>query len=128
MKDFVVDNFSEPASWIAVASGKAEIKITREPGTSGPALRLDFDFEGGGGFVGVRKNFAFRLPEAFAFSFQVRGKAPNNKFEFKLADTSGKNVWRWQQDAFDFRNESRELFLKSSEIEFAWGPAGGGAL
>ena len=128
IKDRIVDDFSEAASWLAVASGQAELKLTSEPGTNGPALRLDFDFKGGGGFIGARKEFALRLPEAYAFSFRVRGAAPKNKFEFKLADPSGKNVWRWQEEAFDFRRESRTLFLKSSEIEFAWGPAGGGTL
>jgi len=128
IKDGIVDDFSEAESWLAVASGQAELKITSEPGTNGQALRLDFDFKGGGGFIGARKEFAFRLPEAYAFSFRVRGAAPKNKFEFKLADPGGRNVWRWQEDAFDFRRELRALFLKSSEIEFAWGPAGSGTL
>ena len=124
IKDGIVDDFSEAASWLAVASGQAKLKLTSEPGTNGRALRLDFDFKGGGGFVGARKDFALRLPEAYAFSFRVRGAAPRNKLEFKLADPGGRNVWRWQEDAFDFRSEPRALFLKSSEIEFAWGPAG----
>ena len=124
----MVDDFSEAASWLAVASGQAELKLTSEPGTKGRALRLDFDFKGGGGFIGARKDFALKLPEAYAFSFQVRGAAPKNKLEFKLADLSGKNVWRWQEEAFNFQSEPRVLFLKSSEMEFAWGPAGGGTL
>jgi hypothetical protein len=128
MNDCIVDDFSDAASWLAVASGQAKLKLTSEPGTHGRALRLDFDFKGGGGFIGARKDFALRLPEAYAFSFRVRGAAPKNKFEFKLADPSGKNVWRWQDEAFDFRRESRALFLKSSEMDFAWGPAGGGTL
>jgi len=123
-----VDDFSDAASWLAFASGQAKLKLTSEPGANGPALRLDFDFKGGGGFVGARKEFGFRLPEAYAFSFQVRGAAPKNKFEFKLADPTNKNVWRWQEDAFDFQLAPREIFLKSSALEFAWGPAGGGTL
>ena len=86
IKDGIVDDFSEAASWLAVASGQAELKLTSEPGTNGTALRLDFDFKGGGGFVGARKVFALRLPEAYAFSFRVRGVAPKNKLEFKLVD------------------------------------------
>src|SRR6478736_4381819 len=128
MKDCVVDDFSDAASWLAGASGQAQLKLTSETGTFGRALRLDFDFKDGGGFIGARKDFALRLPEAYAFSFRIRGAAPKNKFEFKLADLSGKNVWRWQEDAFHFQNESRVLFIKSSEMEFAWGPAGGGTL
>src|SRR3974390_67761 len=125
MKDRIVDDFSETGSWLPGASGQAELKLSSEPGTNGRALRLDFDFKGGGGFIGARKEFALKLPEAYAFSFQVRGAALKNKLEFKLADPSGRNVWRWQEEAFDFRPKPRALFLKSSEIEFAWGPAGG---
>lgn len=128
MKDQNIDDFSDPASWLAVASGQAELRITSEPTSRGRALRLDFDFKGGGGFVVARKEFSMAMPEAYAFSFRVHGAAPRNKLEFKMADPSGTNVWRWQQDAFDFRRGSRELFLKSSQIEFAWGPAGGGTL
>ena len=124
----VVDDFSDPSSWLGVASGQAKVKISSEPAGNGRALRLDFDFKGGGGFVGARKDFAMRLPEAYAFSFRARGVAPKNKFEFKLADSSGKNVWRWQDEAFDFKRAPRELFIKSSQMDFAWGPAGGGTL
>lgn len=128
MNQRIVDDFSDPGSWLAVASGEAELKLSSERGARGQALRMDFDFKGGGGFVVARREFLMRLPEAYAFSFRVRGSAPRNKLEFKLADPSGRNVWRWQEDAFDFRREPRELFLKSSQIEFAWGPAGGGTL
>lgn len=123
-----VDDFSNAGSWLAVASGEAELKLTSEPGAHGRALRMDFDFKGGGGFVVARKEIPMRLPETYAFAFHVRGAAPRNKLEFKLADPDGRNVWRWQEDAFDFHREPRELFLKSSQIEFAWGPAGGGTL
>ena len=128
MKDCVVDDFSAAASWLAVASGQAQLKLTSEPGPHGRALRLDFDFKGGGGFIGVRKEFALRLPESYAFSFRIRGVAPRNKLEFKLADPSGKNVWRWQEETFHFQPKSRALLIKSSAMEFAWGPAGGGTL
>lgn len=128
MNDQSFDDFSDAASWLAFASGQAKLKLTSEPGPNGSALRLDFDFKGGGGFVGIRKEFLSRLPEAYAFSFQVRGAAPKNKLEFKLADPSNKNVWRWQEEAFDFQRKPRKIFLKSSALEFAWGPAGGGTL
>lgn len=127
-KTQMVDDFANAESWQAIASGQAEMKIRREKTESGFALRLDFDFKGGGGFVVARKEFAMRLPDAFAFSFGVRGAAPANKFEFKLADPGGRNVWRWQEDAFDFKSSIRPLWIKSSQIEFAWGPAGGGTI
>lgn len=128
MKDQVIDDFSDAGSWLPVASGQAELKITSEPCGDGHALRLDFDFKGGGGFVVARKEFSLALPEAYAFSFGVRGSAPKNKLEFKLADPSGKNVWRWQEENFDFPRKARAISLRSSQIDFAWGPAGGGTL
>lgn len=38
--------------------------------------------------------FARRLPTSWAFRFLVRGAAPANKFEFKLADPSGQPLPR----------------------------------
>lgn len=91
-------------------------------------MRLDFDFHGGGGFVVARKELSRRMPTDYAFAFRVRGRAPKNKLEFKLVDPSGKNVWRWQEEDFDFREQPRELHLHGSGINFAWGPAGGGTI
>lgn len=124
----LVDDFADAESWQPIASGQAEIRIGHEVTLSGNAMRLDFDFRKGGGFVVARKALNMRLPEAFSFSFQVRGSAPANKLEFKLADTSGRNVWRWQEDAFDFGSKPRAILIKSSQLEFAWGPAGGGTI
>jgi hypothetical protein len=128
MKATVIDNFTVVGEWQAIASGEAVLRIGKEAAEEGHAMRLDFDFKGGGGFVVARKVFNQRLPESFAFSFRVRGAAPANKLEFKLADPSGRNVWRWQKEAFPFASEAEEVWLKSSQIEFAWGPAGGGTL
>lgn len=124
MRESVLDDFSSDAGWQAFASGEAEMHITTEKG----ALRLDFNFHGGGGFVVARKEFSLRMPADYAFAFRVRGRAPKNKLEFKLVDDSGKNVWRWQEEEFDFREQPRELHLHGSGIGFAWGPAGGGAI
>jgi hypothetical protein len=128
MKAHPVDDFADAGSWMPVASGEATLKLTSESGAHGKALRMDFDFKGGGGFVVARKVFELRLPEAYIFSFRVRGNAPKNKLEFKLADPSGKNVWRWQEENFEFKLEPRSIDLKNSQIDFAWGPAGGGTL
>jgi F5/8 type C domain/Bacterial alpha-L-rhamnosidase 6 hairpin glycosidase domain len=123
----LLDAFTDLSDWLAVTSGQAKLAITTEPTPHGQAMRLDFDFAGGGGFVVARKPFAFTLPETFAFHFAIRGAAPPNKFEFKLVDPAGVNVWRYQEDAFDFAADWRKLSIPSSRIDFAWGPAGGGA-
>ena len=58
MKETLVDDFSEAASWLAVASGQAQLKLTTETGAHGNALRMDFDFKDSGGFVVARKEFS----------------------------------------------------------------------
>ncbi|MGF1614189.1 MAG: discoidin domain-containing protein [Gammaproteobacteria bacterium] len=131
MRRVVLDSFEDVAGWIAVTSGRAELHISqvaredrRRPGS---VLRLDFDFHGGGGFVVARKLFSMALPEAYAFSFDVHGEAPPNKFEFKLVDPSNENVWRYLQEVFDYDCDWRRVTIESGQIEFAWGPAGSGA-
>ncbi len=123
----LLDAFTDLSDWMAVTSGQAKLAITPEPGPHGQAMRLDFDFGGGGGFVVARKPCAFTLPETFAIHFAVRGAAPPNKFEFKLVDPGGVNVWRYLDAAFDFAADWRDVHIPSSRIDFAWGPAGGGA-
>jgi hypothetical protein len=120
-----LDDFADPSGWSAVASGNAELAISADPG---PSLRLDFDFHGGGGFVVARKAFSLVLPTSYALRLHVRGRAPANKLELKLVDPSGRNVWWFHRDAFEFPAERRLLRIPSREIEFAWGPAGGGAM
>ena len=46
-----LDAFTDLSDWMAVTSGQAKLAITSEPGPHGQAMRLDFDFGGGGGFV-----------------------------------------------------------------------------
>nr|MBS0019048.1 discoidin domain-containing protein [Gammaproteobacteria bacterium] len=132
MSRLVLDRFEDVSEWVAVTSGRAELHISRDtpadPGRSGAALRLDFDFHGGGGFVVARKRFTLPLPEAYAFIFSLRGAALPNKLEFKLVDPSNQNVWRYQQEAFDFNSDWRTLEIESGRIDFAWGPAGSGAI
>src|SRR5439155_15939879 len=128
MKGESLDDFADVSGWTPVASGQAHLDISRYRGRQGDALRLDFDFKGGGGFVVARKRFSFPLPDAYAFTFDVHGVAPANKFEFKLVDPGGQNVWRYQADAFAWPAEWRSLRIGSSQIDFAWGPAGSGPM
>lgn len=128
MRSERLDDFEDLSGWLPVASGLAVLEILpgRTPaGTS--AMRLAFDFKGGGGFVVARKVFSRPMPEAFAIRFTIGGEAPKNRFELKLSDPSGRNVWWRHWDAFEFAPE-REMRVRSNEIEFAWGPAGGGAI
>jgi len=126
MNSNILDDFEDVSGWHAIASGQAQLHISQARGRRAKAMRLDFDFRGGGGFVVARKLFSLALPESYAFCLHMRGAAPSNIFEFKLADASDRNVWRYRQEAFDFPMNWQPFTIKSSQIEFAWGPAGGG--
>jgi hypothetical protein len=126
MNGNILDDFEDVSGWHAIASGQAQLHISQAQGRRAKAMRLDFDFRGGGGFVVARKPFALALPESYTFCFLIRGSAPSNIFEFKLVDASNLNVWRYRQEAFDFPEDWQPLTIKSSQIEFAWGPLGGG--
>ncbi len=124
----MLDGFVDLSGWSAIASGQAQLSIAQDDGPRGRAMRLDFDFHGGGGFVVARKKFARPMPSSWALSLLVRGAAPANKLEFKFADPSGRNVWWFHRDAFEFPAAWEALRIRSREVEFAWGPAGGGAI
>jgi hypothetical protein len=124
----VLDDFRDPSSWMPVASGLAELRLAPARGPAGAALALDFDFKGGGGFVVARKVFGRAMPESWALSFAIAGEAPANRLELKLADPSGRNVWWRHWDAFQVPSEWQTLIIRSTEVEFAWGPRGGGTL
>ncbi len=126
MNGDILDDFKDLSAWTAIASGQARLAISPEQGRGNGAMRLDFDFQGGGGFVVARKPFDLSLPESYAFSFDIRGSGPSNIFEFKLVDASNQNVWRWRVEAFDLPEDWQRVRIKSSEIQFAWGPLGGG--
>jgi len=53
----ILDDFEDLSTWTAIASGQAQLRIIRDQGLQGSAMRLDFDFRGGGGFVVARKAF-----------------------------------------------------------------------
>src|SRR2546422_2572319 len=121
MKGEILDDFTDISGWTPVALGQAQLDISPDRGPRGGALRLDFDFKGGGGFVVARKRFSFPLPEAYAFTFDVHGVSPANKLEFKLVDPSGHNVWRYQEDGFGFPAAWRTLRVGGSPNRFARG-------
>ncbi|MFZ0790262.1 MAG: discoidin domain-containing protein [Chromatiaceae bacterium] len=126
MSGEILDDFEDWSAWTAIASGQARLRISPERGARGGAMRLDFDFRGGGGFVVARKPFPLTLPESYCFSFDIRGIGPSNILEFKLVDASNQNVWRWREESFDLAADWQTLRIKSTQLPFAWGPLGGG--
>jgi hypothetical protein len=123
-----LDDFRDISGWSAVTSGEAQLALSGDTGPGGGAIRLDYDFKAGGGFVVARKPFARRMPDSWAIELHVRGAAPANKLEVKLADPTGRNVWWWHRDAFEFPDAWQPLRIRSSQVSFAWGPAGGGPM
>jgi hypothetical protein len=128
MPSEILDSFADLSGWTTVASGQAQVHLSQDHGVEGHALRLDFDFKGGGGFVVARKRFSILLPDTYTFCFSVRGAAPPNRFEFKLTDPPGHNVWWYHQDAFNFPADWQPVRIPQRQMAFAWGPAGGGTL
>ncbi len=126
MDEKILDGFNDLSTWAAIASGQAQLHISRDQGLQGSAMRLDFDFRGGGGFVVARKAFPLEIPETYSFGFNIRGSAPANIFEFKLVDETNQNVWRYRIEAFNFHEDWEPLHIRSSQVIFGWGPLGGG--
>lgn len=121
------DFFDDPDSWKVFASGQVEGKISCATGPDGkPALRLDYDFMGGGGFVVARKDVRFALPETFEIQFCLHGEGLPNHFEFKVIDPSGVNAWRFLQNDLQLPAEWTGFRIRERDLPFAWGPAGGG--
>src|SRR5215510_15365271 len=96
MNGEILEDFEDVSGWSAITSGQTRLHISQDQGRRGKAMRLDFDFQVGGGFVVARKAFALALPESYTVGCDIRGAAPSNIFEFKLVDASNLNVWRYR--------------------------------
>jgi hypothetical protein len=110
--------------WTAHPSDGVTMKLTPDHG----ATRLDFDFHGHGGYAIARAKVDLALPANYQFVFKLRGETPPQNLEFKLIDESGENVWWLNRRDFAFPREWTAIRTKKRQIEFAWGPRGGGEL
>ncbi len=118
----LLDDFEDLSDWSAGASEGVSVEIAQDDGFRGMAMRLDFDFKGNAGYLIARKTIELTLPDDYAFSFYIRGEAPENNLELKLIDASGQNVWWSSLRHFEFPRSWRKLTIKKRHIEFAWGP------
>jgi hypothetical protein len=123
----VLDTFESTSGWSATPSDGVTLVLKADRGHQGQAMRLDFDFHGHGGYAVAHKAFPLDLPENFAITFWIRGEAPVNNLEFKLIDSSGANVWWLNQRNVVFPTEWKKVVIRRRQIEFAWGPVGGGS-
>jgi hypothetical protein len=124
----VIDDFESIAAWEARPSDGVTVRLSRDRGVKGGALRVDFDFHGGGGYAVIRRDVDLTLAENYEFRWSMRAIAPRNNLEFKLADASGDNVWWSNQRDYEFPRAWTTVVRKKRHISFAWGPSGGGEL
>jgi hypothetical protein len=116
------------SEWEPIVSGNAQLALSSVPAGRAAALRMEFDFKGGGGFVVARQALRQRVPEEFAVNFRLRGVGAVNNLELKLVDATGQNVWRHVYKDLRLPPRWKRMRVESRDIEFAWGPAGGGRI
>jgi hypothetical protein len=124
----VLDDFETVEGWTAHPSEGVELRISRDSGFAGRAMRLDFDFRGGAGYAIARRSVPIDLPENWEFAWRMRADAPVNDLEFKLIDPSGENVWWMNRRRFEYPREWQRIRTQKRQVEFAWGPKGGGEM
>jgi hypothetical protein len=117
----MLDDFEQPDGWTGNAADGSSVEISQEAGHTGMAMRVDFDIPKEGGWIIVRKSVDLTLPENYAFTFELRGEAARNNFEFKLVDPSGKNVWWRMQRDYPFPTEWQTVTIRKARIKLAWG-------
>ena len=80
----ILDGCDDPAAWRAAPSEGVSLALAAAPGVDGGALRLDFDFHGGGGWAAARRPLDLELPANWELTFWLRGEAPPENLEIKL--------------------------------------------
>ncbi|MHC9085426.1 discoidin domain-containing protein [Luteimonas sp. RIT-PG2_3] len=118
----VLDDFSTSTHWRVVTSNQVSGTLRSVEGEQGPALCLDYDFNGVSGYAGIQRDLKLTYPENYQFRFRLRGDTPNNDLQFKLVDASGDNVWWVNRPRYDFPRRWREVRYKQRHIDKAWGP------
>src|SRR5229473_1616154 len=113
------------SEWQPTASGNAVLALSMRWMGQVPALQMDFDFKGGGGFVVARRVLRRAMPNEYAVQFRLRGNGAINDLELKLVDDSGQNVWRYKKEGLRLPRHWTRMRVESRDIDFAWGPASG---
>ncbi|HEY6867859.1 MAG TPA: discoidin domain-containing protein, partial [Candidatus Eisenbacteria bacterium] len=124
----LVDGFESVDGWTARPADGVELSLASDAGVHGRALRADFRFVKGGGYAVLHRDLALDLPENYRFTFELRGECRPNNLEFKLVDSSGANVWWLNQRNVQFPRAWQAMRIKKRQIQFAWGPSGGGEI
>jgi hypothetical protein len=121
-QDKVLDDFADPAAWTVSASDDVKAALRPASGPHGSALCIDFDFGTVTGYVSARRSLPIDYPARFEFNLNVRGDAPPNALQFKLADATGDNVWWANRPDYRFSHDWQAQRFRQRDIAFAWGP------
>src|SRR5260221_3470885 len=107
------------SEWQTSASGNAVLALLMRCMGRVPALQMDFDFKGGGGFVVARRVLRRAMPDEYAVQFRLRGSGAVNDLELKLVDDSGQNVWRYKKEGLRLPTHWTRMRVGSRDIDFA---------
>lgn len=118
----LLDGFDDVSAWSVSPAAGVAASISKTDGRHGSALRLEYDFQGHGGWAAARRKLPVELPENWELSFWVRGEGGANDLEVKLVDASGENVWWSVKRGFVPPREWTLVRLKKRHFSFAWGP------
>lgn len=119
--------FEDTSAWQVFASGQAEGRVESTKGKSGEsALRLIYDFHGGGGFIALRRPISLKIPGTFQMALHYRGVGLENDLECKFCSKDSANVWRNQLRQTQLTSQWEKWKFSERDLRFAWGPAGGG--
>lgn len=134
----LLDGFESVANWNTFAATGVGLRVSTEAGRDGEALRVDYDFTAGSGFVILQRDVGIELPDAstgatYEFTFDLRGEGPANDLEFKFLDTRGdasadasrSDVWWHNRRTFIAPGEWTTLSTRTRHVTFAWGISGG---
>ena len=122
------DFSADVSAWVPVTVGHSQLALSSGSMGHKPALRMDFDFSDGGGFVVARRIAHRAMHEDYAVRFRLRGRGAVNDLELKLIDATGLSVWRHVTKNLRPPARSRKMRIDSRDIEFAWGPTSGGVI
>jgi hypothetical protein len=122
------DLSADASAWRAIASGQVQLTLAAAAAGRVPALRMDFDFKGGGGFAVARRELTRAMHEDYVLHFRLRGRGAVNNLELKLVDITGQNVWRHVKKNLALPARWTNLTIDSREMEFAWGPVSGAVI
>jgi hypothetical protein len=117
-----------PGEWQPTVSGDAGLQLSLTRAGATTALRMDFDFKAGGGFVVAKHVLNRSMPEEYALRYRLRGRGALIQLEMKLADPTGRNVWRHVIKDLQLPLRWTRMTVPSRDIEFAWGPQGSGGI